>query len=187
MTIIFLNGCTSAGKTSIARAMQSRPGAACLHFGIDDGFALLPPDHPDGYWFDRDDQNLVRLNYGTLGRHALAAYRRAAVAIAATGVDLVIDEVVLEAEFADDWLALTQGCDVFAVGVHCELAELERREMARGDRVVGQARGQIGQVHRWLAYDWEIDTTCLSPGAAAEAIAMARTRREQPGRLSGRG
>lgn len=186
MGIIFLNGCTSAGKTSIARALQGLPGSARLCFGIDDGFALLPPDHHDGYWFDRDERGLVRLNYGTLGFQALAAYRRAAVAIAATGIELVVDEVLLEPEFADDWIALAEGHDVFTVGVHCDLAELERREILRGDRRIGQARGQIDLVHRWLAYAFEIDTTRLTPVAAAEIIAAAYAQRTARGALSHR-
>lgn len=186
MGIIFLNGCTSAGKTSIARALQALPGSAWLRFGIDDGFALLPPDSPDGFWFDRDERGLVHLNYGTLGRKALAAYRRAAVAIAATGVDLVVDEVILEADFADDWVALANDLDVFAVGVHCDLAELERRELQRGDRRSGQARGQFDLVHGRIAYDFEIDTTRITPGVAAATIAAAYAGRGGPGVLSPR-
>ncbi len=186
MGIIFLNGCTSAGKTSIARALQAQPGVTRLHFGIDDGFRLLPDrlyDDPDGFFFDRDAQGLVRLNYGDNGRRALAAYRRAAIAIAGEGIELVVDEVVLEAEFADDWVALTEMLDVFVVGVHCDLAELERRELARGDRRPGQARGQIDTVHALIAYHFEIDTTTVAPAESAAMIAAAWAKRPPRSRL----
>ncbi len=183
MSIIFLNGCTSAGKTSIARALQAATPPARLRIGIDDGFALLPADHPDGYWFDRNTRGLVRLNYGVAGRQALASYRRAAAVIALDSLDLIVDEVVLEAEFADDWVALTSSLDVFAVGVHCDLAELERRELARGDRRPGQARGQRDIVHTLLAYDIEIDTTTATASQSAATIDAAFKRRDQGRRL----
>jgi chloramphenicol 3-O phosphotransferase len=186
MGIIFLNGCTSAGKTSIARALQARPGRPLLHFGIDDGFGLLPvrlSGDPDGFYFDRDERGMVRLNYGPVGREALAAYRRAAMTLAQGPLDLIVDEVVLDAGFADDWVTLAAGCDVFAVGVHCRLAELERRELARGDRQPGQARGQFDLVHRWFAYDLEVDTSAATPASVAAAIDAAWTARSGASRL----
>lgn len=183
MGIIFLNGCTSAGKTSIARALQARAGRPWLHFGIDDGFRLLPArwhDHPDGFFFDRDRRGLVRLNYGDIGRRTLGAYRRAAVAMTNAGVDLIVDEVVLEAAFADDWADLLRSADVFAVAVHCALPELERREVARGDRCLGQARGQFDIVHQLLEYDFTVDTTSATPEDAAGTIEAAWLERGPP-------
>ena len=175
MGIIFLNGWTSAGKTSIAQALQARLDPPHLRYGIDDAFAMLPlrlHDQPDGFFFDRDARGLVRLNHGPFGQATLRAYRRAAAAIAGM-VDVIVDEVVLEAAIAADWISVVRGLDVVAVGVHCDLDELERREVARGDRLVGQARGQFDIVHRWFRYDLEIDTTSASPEAAADTIIAA--------------
>lgn len=81
MTMIFLNGCTSAGKTSIARALQAALDPPFLRYGIDDAFAMLPlhlHNHADGFFFDRDSRGLVRLNHGALGRTLLRAHRRVA-------------------------------------------------------------------------------------------------------------
>jgi chloramphenicol 3-O phosphotransferase len=174
MAIIFLNGCTSAGKTSLARTLQMRLPGIWLHTGIDAGLAMLGArffGHRDGYWFDSDAQGLVRLNFGAAGRAALAAYRRGAAAMAAAGADLIIDEVLLEAEFVGDWRAVLPDVPVLMVGVHCALAELERREVARGDRVIGQARGQLGRVHTLVAYDVEVDTGAEPLDACADRIA----------------
>lgn len=54
--------------------------------------------------------------------------------------------------------------------MHCGLRELERREVARGDRIAGQARGQFGIVHRDMVYDIEVDTTEIGAAAAAAVI-----------------
>ncbi len=180
MTVIFLNGCTSAGKSSIARSLQEQLPEPHLSTGIDDAFAMLPPqlhNDIDGFFFDRDDQGLVRLNFGAFGLATLKAHHRASAAMALYGMNLILDEVVLSGELMDDWKRALVGTDVFWVGVHCNLEELERREIARGDRVRGQARGQFNLVHRFMDYDFEVDTTNTPAYICAEQIMSALTAR----------
>ena len=54
------------------------------------------------------------------------------------------------------------GLDVFTVGVTCPIEVLEARERARGDRVLGRARGLAGVVHGFLDYDLMVDTGAVS-------------------------
>jgi chloramphenicol 3-O phosphotransferase len=159
VTIIFLNGCTSSGKSSIAAALQARLVAPYLRMGIDDAFSTVPPkyhQHKEGFFFDRDERGLVRLNMGPVGRAALRAHRHGAAAAARSGANLILDEVLLPGMLAD-WLALLDGLDVFMAGVRCELGELERREIAL--------------VHADVVYDIEVDTTRSDAEASAAAIA----------------
>ena len=173
MSVLFLNGCTSAGKSSIAQALQARLPTPWLCTGIDDAFAMLPQhfhNHPDGFFFDRTEHNLVRLNFGAFGLATLKAHARSAAAIAKGGVDLILDEVVLRQDLRNDWLEVLDAVDVLWVGVHCDLQELERREVARGDRIHGQARGQFDLVHQGFDYDVEVDTTETPPDLSAQTI-----------------
>ncbi len=48
--------------------------------------------------------------------------------------------------------------DVFFVGLHCSLPELERRELQRGDRRPGEARQDFATVHSIPTYDLEINS-----------------------------
>jgi chloramphenicol 3-O phosphotransferase len=182
MTVIFLNGTTSAGKTSLAEALQDHLPGVWLRIGIDDGFAMLGRRyHGDqqGFWFDPDDAGAVRLNFGPAGLAALSAYRRAAAAIAAGGANVIIDDVLLSRGFLDDWLAVLPDVPIMMIGVHCALAVLESRERARGDRMIGQARGQLPHVHADARYDIEVDTG-ITPIAACAGIiadALSDTRR----------
>lgn len=176
MTVIVLNGCTSAGKTSIAIALQECLVAPHLRLGIDDAFAMLPRrlhDHPDGFFFDRDDRGLVRLKQGVFGEAVLLAHRRTAAEMAADGLDLILDEVLLDDATRHDWIARLPAADTVWVGIHCDLPELERRERERGDRILGQARGQFDLVHAGMRYDLEVDTTCVPPARSAAVIADA--------------
>jgi chloramphenicol 3-O phosphotransferase len=70
------------------------------------------------------------------------------------------------------------------VGVRCDLAELQRREKARGDRGVGQALWQHERVHALGPYDLEVDTTATPPEACAEAILQALAARTRPNVLA---
>lgn len=176
MSVIFLNGCTSAGKSSIAKSLQARLPRPFLLTGIDDAFAMLPPhmhNHPDGFFFDRNDAGLIRLNFGAFGLATLKAHQHAAAALAKSGMDVILDEVILSKDLWDHWQTVFADVDVFWIGVHCELAELDRREIARGDRVRGQARGQYELVHQHTTYDLEVDTTPQSPEVCAQQIIEA--------------
>ena len=56
------------------------------------------------------------------------------------------------------------------IGVRCPLAVLEQRERARGDRLVGHARGHAHLVHAHGLYDLEVDTSVAGPEECAEQI-----------------
>ncbi len=56
------------------------------------------------------------------------------------------------------------------MGVKCPLEELERRELARGDRQIGFARMQYERVHRYGEYDYEIDTHDHTPEECAAQL-----------------
>lgn len=187
MPIIFLNGCTSSGKTSICRELQSQLPTPYLRLGIDDAFAMLPPqlhNNPDGFFFDTDQRGDVRLNYGSVGWNMLKAHARVARTIVHQGLDLILDEVLIDDDIKCDWAAVLADTDVFMVGVHCALPELERRERERGDRLIGQARGQFKRVHTGMRYDLEIDTTQTLPLESAAKIVSALTDRPAEGMKS---
>ena len=79
----------------------------------------------------------------------------------------------------EDLARLLDGLDVFFVGVHCELAEIDRRERDRGDRRVGECRSHVETdlIHTFGPYDFEVDTTNAVPSAvAASVLAAWRTR-----------
>jgi chloramphenicol 3-O phosphotransferase len=174
MGLIFLNGTTSSGKTSIARALQEQMTRPYCVTGIDDAFAMLPDrlhNNPEGFFFDRDERGLVRLNFGRIGLACLKAHHHSVAAMVRSGIDLICDEVILTEELRRDWLEVLNGLNTVFVGVHCLLEELERREIKRGDRVIGQARGQFSIVHLEMRYDIKVDSTNKTPGMLAREIA----------------
>lgn len=173
MALIFLNGTTSSGKTSIARALQEQLARPYCVTGIDNAFAMLPDrlhNNREGFFFGRDERDLVCLKFGPIGLACLKAHHRSVGAMAQSGIDLICDEVVLNDELRRDWLDVLSGVETAFVGVHCSLEQLEHREIKRGDRIIGQARGQFDIVHREMRYDIEVDSTEKEPELLAREI-----------------
>ena len=75
-----------------------------------------------------------------------------------------------------DLVQLLAPFDVFFVGVHCPLPELERRERQRGDRRIGEARTDFHAVHRFTEYDLDIDATQPTEGNVSRLITAWQAR-----------
>ncbi|MDI5976149.1 chloramphenicol phosphotransferase CPT family protein [Amycolatopsis magusensis] len=190
--VIFLNGTSSAGKTTLARAIQDESGTPFVYWGIDTLFSLVPPnwgggrDGPlsrDGFWYDRTDGDTdghpsVIVRYGEVGRRMLRSARTAAAAFARGGDDLVIDELLLTPDLLPEWLDALSGLEVLLVRVTCPLAVAEERERGRRNPP-GLARGHHRMVHdHGVPYDLTVDSTTGSPAELARAV----LRRQPSGR-----
>lgn len=175
--IILLNGSTSAGKSTLARALQRRLEPQLVVTSLDAFvFGQLPPawhDNPHGIYFSKSGDGAVSVNLGPGGRAMVRAFHRTAAVLADCGLTVIVDDVLFEPWLLPDWLEATIGREVYFVGVHCELAEAERREIARGDRQPGQVRSQFDQVHAHADYDFTVDTTRTEPRVCAQQILAA--------------
>jgi chloramphenicol 3-O phosphotransferase len=72
------------------------------------------------------------------------------------------------------------GFVVVAVGVTGPIDIRAARARARGDRVLGRARGLAGVVHGFMDYDIMVDTGTLTPAACVSAILAALGKRKAP-------
>jgi chloramphenicol 3-O phosphotransferase len=168
--VILLNGPSSAGKSSLARALQDALDEPWLTFGVD---ALI---HAMPLKLDGSADGLIihpggRIEVGPTWRALEGAWRRGVGALARTGLKLVLDEVIFDgAEGQRGWNEALAGLQVLWVAVRCDPQVLAARESARGDRVVGMAVKQAAFVHTGIVYDLEVDTGRLSPEQAARLI-----------------
>lgn len=165
--VVLLNGPGSAGKSTLARALQDRH--PFLHVAMDGFLDMLPArlqDHPSTFRYLPAPEGTV-IRTGPEGARLMAGFRDRAAA----GSDLIVDDVWLDGE-PPDYATLLAPCRVLRVGLFVALEVLEARERARGDRMPGLARAQIAVVHRCVAYDLELDGT--APPAANAAAILAR-------------
>jgi chloramphenicol 3-O phosphotransferase len=180
--VILLNGSSSSGKTSIARALQSILVPSYLSFSVDDMFGWAPQrwhGSEEGFRFVPRSGGALAFVSGPEGLAIWRAWRRMVRAAVDSGQRAIVDDVFLDPGQYDDWAEVLRGYDAVLVGIHCDLAELQRREAARGDRGIGQAIWQHERAHAQGPYDLSIDTTALSAEACAEAI-MAALHMDRP-------
>ncbi len=173
--IIILNGVGSAGKGSIARALQAITTEPFLHVEMDAFLAMLPAamiGHPDGIVFEtvqQDGAPMVVIRTGAVAQRAFRGMRHAIAALAAQGNNLIVDEVMTGDQMAE-YAALLAPFDPRVVGVFAPLEVLEARERQRGDRMIGLARWQFDRVHAGMRYDLVVDTSTATPEECAALI-----------------
>ena len=157
--VILLNGTSSSGKTTIAKALQAALPEPYLHMSID-GFVHQLPDSV----LDRQEALIEEMP------RLLAGFHAATAATAFAGCNLIVDHVLEDPSWLDACVAAFGDLKVAFVGVMCPLAELERREAARGDRLRGLARYQHDRVHSHGIYDLKVDTSVMSVEECVRAI-----------------
>jgi len=157
--VLLLNGTSSSGKTTTAKAFQKLWHDPVLYASID-SFIFMFADHV--------------LKNDEVRKDALwpliSAFNKSLPHIADTGFPVIVDYVMEARPWLDECVTMLKDHEVYFIGVKCPLDELERRELARGDRQVGFARWQYDRVHRYGAYDLEIDTHAHTPEACARQL-----------------
>lgn len=168
--IIYLNGPSSSGKTTLAKALQNSFEKPFLHVGVDKIIGWMPDKINNwtggeaflGYsWKQGEDEsgNLIQeLQAGSFAQKIGETFREVVLALAKMGHHLIIDDVSFGKGQVDKWKEALKDFRVLWVGVNAPLHVLEEREKDRGNRILGSARGQFHKVHVDVTYDLEIDT-----------------------------
>ncbi|GLQ54225.1 chloramphenicol phosphotransferase CPT family protein [Devosia nitrariae] len=146
--IIFLHGASSSGKSTIARRLQARIDQPFFHYSIDHlrDSGVLP---------------MARVAAGELQWKEIRApffdgFHRSIAAFASAGNNLILEHILDTPGWREQLAELLARQDMFFVGVHASLAELIRREKARGDRKVGSAEVDFHSIHKDVRYDLEL-------------------------------
>lgn len=160
--IILLNGTSSSGKSTLASSLCS---------ALEPGFHYYASDQLADAGFRPTDPG-VRFAWRESFFHG---FHTSVAAFAGAGLDLLVEHIVETQSWRDDLARILAPFDVFWVGVHAPLAEMLRREQARGDRDIGEALEHL-KTHSFCRYDMEVDTT--SPMESnVEAIVRQWSRR----------
>jgi len=172
-TVMVLNGPSSAGKTHLARMLQTILADPWLCLGVD-ALILAAPNpllnDPEGLVFGPGGEVVP----GPRFVRVEDAWMEGLAAMARAGANLILDEVFLSGAAGQArWRKVLAGLEVAWVGVRCDLEVAELREMARGDRGIGMARSQAAVVHDGVRYDVEVDTTRDDVIACAVRVADA--------------
>lgn len=159
--ILFLNGVTSSGKTSIVEALQTRRDRFFYAMG-NDGFQGMV------------GKAYLRENYWKYLSDAILMMYRTAKLFSDHGRDVLIDGMLVEQpEIAPHYGRLREilrenPLDI--VEVYCPLDICRRRNLARGDRYEGQSEEQWALMARDIGYSCRVETHLHTPEECADRV-----------------
>lgn len=188
--VILVNGPSSAGKTTLCRALQAALEEPYLVTAFDDFVFMAAPRYYRGADTARQDEHdlytalgvemvttsppggppAVTARFGPVFRRILDAMAPAVRALVDGGNAVIFDHVLHDRAMQESCRRAFDGLDVFSVGVTCAIEILEERERERGDRVLGRARGLAAVVHSFMSYDVMVDTGTMTTAACVSTI-----------------
>lgn len=179
-----MNGTSSAGKTTLARALQAIFDEPYQHMALDQFRDGLPARYrglnsPAGTTGAKG-LNLVpvhdgaraytEVRFGEAGRRLLKGMRRAIAQLSLAGNHVIVDDIILDRSFLDDYLDVMVGLAVYFVGVRCPIEVVNERESGRAGRFPGTAESHLHICHAHGCYDVEVNTAEMRPQDCAKAI-----------------
>lgn len=162
--IIFLNGVTSSGKTSIVEALQAREEVFFWVLAND----LFQQTVGDGY---------LRRDYWKYLGEAIWMMYHTAKLFSDMGKHVLIDGILVErpgiAPHYRRMRELFRENPLDIVEVYCPLETCRQRNLQRGDRYETQSQEQHAVMAKDIAYSMRVDTGKLSSEECADSILSA--------------
>lgn len=159
--ILFLNGVTSAGKTSIVEALQAREEVFFWVLAND----LFQQTVGDEY---------LRKDYWKYLSEAILMMYHTARLFSDMGKCVLLDGILVEREeIRPHYRRLTeilQENPLDIIEVYCPLEICRQRNLLRGDRYETQSQEQQAYMEKDIAYSMRVDTSVLSPQECADSI-----------------
>jgi chloramphenicol 3-O phosphotransferase len=182
---VLLNGASSSGKTSLAKALQASLPDLWLRASIDDFVPMFdaryiafdpPLDHParEGLFVTtaaEGEPPALVLHPGPRYRAFISGMQQAVCSLVSAGSNVIFDDVLYDVDYVRGYVRVFADIDVLFVGVRCPLEVNEQREKTRGDRAIGHARGHFELTHAAAEYDIEVDTSRHTSVQCAARIA----------------
>ncbi|MCR4621727.1 MAG: chloramphenicol phosphotransferase CPT family protein [Clostridiales bacterium] len=159
--IIYLNGVTSSGKTSIVEALQARRDVFFYVMANDLFQEMIGEDYlKEDYW-----------KY--LGEVIIMMYHTAKL-FSDMGKNVIIDGILVERDGVsphyERMKEILRDNPLDIVEVSCPLDICRQRNIERGDRYETQSEEQAKLMAAGIQYDLHLDTSRLSPDECADAI-----------------
>ena len=158
--IIWLNGVSSSGKTTLTRALQKKL-AEPYYWLANDTFCDMSPE------------KLWHIDASETEYQALSMLNHTVKLFSDMGKNIIVDHVLISAQKGNllkESVNLLYGYPVLFVHVVCPLNELQRREKERGDRNIGQAESQLSILNPQDSYDITVNTYTQTTEECADLI-----------------
>ncbi len=180
--VIYINGPSSVGKSTLTRALQNALTETYLRIGIDQMIGMMPTrlnDWSEGTVRTAENRapgfcwNFEQLPDGSPAHHIMRGpegvrisdlFHTVARTMLLAGYSIIIDDVALRGrDDIERWQKTVAEFPAIWVGLTAPLSVLEERERTRGDRALGSSGVQASLVHAGnFHYDCFFDTANVS-------------------------
>ena len=183
--VILLNGCSSAGKTTLALELQKLSKDHYQYIALDQFRDGLPPslrglNSPEkdpgsrGLNVVPEIQNgrpVTSIKFGDYGEEVLKVMRRTVSQLARAGCSVVVDDILFEKKYLLDYADVLEPSASWLVAVKCDLDVVREREVKRAGRFPGTADSHYDSIHEHgVAYDIEVNTSKTRASILAKDI-----------------
>lgn len=159
--IIFLNGVTSSGKTSIVEALQERR---------DQFFYVVAND----LFQEMVGEQYLEENYWKYLSEVIIMMYHTAKLYSDLGKNVLIDGILVERDeikpHYEKLMEIMKDSPLSIVEVYCPLDVCRQRNIERGDRFESQSDEQAELMSKGIKYTMRVDTSVNSPAECAEQI-----------------
>ncbi|MBU9707594.1 chloramphenicol phosphotransferase CPT family protein [Paenibacillus sp. AK121] len=168
--LVFLNGTSSSGKTSISTELINQKEILFYHLSIDDFFNnyydFINNKFPDDPPKEIDHQVVSQI----LDDSIFSVYHSTIKLLLELGFNVIADTIIDNDKRFNEFLDQFFDHSTLFIGVICSEEELIKREQTRGDRQIGLAASQFSKVYCIDEYDLEVNTEEMNPIECAEKI-----------------
>lgn len=145
-SIIYLNGLTSSGKTSICEELSARKQYSFFVLGFDMFESTIPQ------WSYTDERYAK----------AIIAMYHAALSFSEQGQDVIIDGLIMKLPGLENHYKVIKqifkGYPLKIIDIYCPMEVLRKRNIARGDRRENQSLEQSKYVEKNIDFLFHIDS-----------------------------
>jgi len=159
--ILYLNGVTSTGKTTLAKEIQEK---------ADVNFYTLSHDT----FQQMISQKFLRQNYWKHLSEAIIQAYQVAKQMSDNGINVIYDGMILETDelkpHYEKIIKIFNGSPLKMIEVYCPLEICKQRNIERGDRGENQSHEQSEIMAKNIIYDFSVDTSVYNAEKCAGII-----------------
>jgi len=168
--IILLNGVSSAGKSSVAKAIQDAAKEHFYHI-CNDQFIKLEVEMLSAKFVAKAGEHGA-YSYEFMAESCVLMYHFAKTMVN-LGINVIFETMLCDIEGFTEKYNMTnldifhdilKDIDIFMVELFCPLDECSRRNVERGDRGANQSAQQQALMHKNIRFDFSVDTSIHSAG-----------------------
>lgn len=184
--IILLNGTSSAGKSTTAKAVQMIMDEPYLQTGVDHYQLAFPPNLVNvkgreeskavGWEVVYGKTGLKSIRIGSVGKKMIGGMYQMIAALSDTGINVVVDDVIWNGWILGTAVSILHSHPIYFIALDLSLDASIQREQERGNRGPGNAQFFYPRVYELNEiYDARINVEVCAPELCAQTIKAAVT------------